>query len=90
MAEDGDGGGDARDVALPEGCADGHAVGHVVDAVAEDDHPGHGGDRVGLGDDVGVRVAVAVVSVLVLVDEHRLHRRRGRLFPVGLLNGIRF
>ena len=40
--------------------------------------PRHRGDRVWLGHDVRVGVAVAVVRVLVLVDEHSLHGRSRR------------
>ena len=85
VAEDSDGGREAGDVALSEGGPDGHAVGHVVDSVPEDDHPSHGGDRLGLGHDVRVRVAVAVVGVLVLVDEHGLHCFLFLLLPDALL-----
>ena len=48
--------------------------------------------RVGFGDDVRVGVAVPVVRVLVLVDEHSLYRRMiGFLVPrrCGLLEAIR-
>ena len=45
FAEDGQADADPGQGGLREGGPDAQAVDEVVDAVAKDDHPGHGGDR---------------------------------------------
>ena len=71
VAEDGHRGGESAGQAGRERGADGHAVGEVVQAVADNHHPGHGAGRAARLVDVAVRVRVTVMAVLVLVDDDR-------------------
>ena len=72
MAEDGHTGGDSAPGSRGEGDSNGHPVRQVVNAVTQDDHPGHARHVAGGGVEVGVGVAVAVVGHLVLRDDHLL------------------
>lgn len=71
FADDGDGDADAGQDGLGEGGADGQTVDEVVESVAEDDHPGDGGDvrsSSGSGREI-VRVTVMPVVIRVLVTD---------------------
>ena len=64
MAEDGNTGGDSAPGSRGEGDSNGHPVRQVVNAVTQDDHPGHAGHVAGGGVEVGVGVSVTVVRNL--------------------------
>lgn len=72
VAEDGQGRREAAHVAVGEGGADGESVRQVVDAVTEDDHPGHAGDVLWRRVGVAVGVTVTMMKHLVLRDDHRV------------------
>ena len=65
LAEDGQADADAGQDVLAEGGADAEAVEEVVEAVAEDDHPGDDGDLAGHARAAPQRQLVVVMVVTV-------------------------